>query len=586
MKPEFLLERHYQAQKPLRTLVYLLSPDRWRLLWAALLFIVKHSPVWILPLIFSDIINIVTAPETHSIHRLWMDGLIFFLLVVQNIPTHTAHVRMLSLVIRRLESDLRAAIVRKLQQLSIGFLESQQAGAIQSKVLRDVEAVQGLCHQLVGMVFYAGMSIIYAITLTLFRKPVMALFFFVTVPIAVLLVRVFRREMHSRNRAFRKQIEAMSARIAEMITMIPVTRAHAIEETEIDQIGDRLAHVREQGYRLDFLNALFGASGWVMSQSMQLLCLLTCGYMAYHRMIPAGDVVLYNSLFAMIVGSILGIIDGLPGLTRGFESVRSIGELLESPDLELNEGKEPVPAVEGRFVFDHVSFQYPEAAAPALEDFSLEVQPGEMIAVVGESGSGKTTMMSLVVGFRRPTSGRILLDGRDMETLDLRQYRKFIAVVPQQTHLFSGSLRENITYGLPDVKDEDLQRVIDMAQLRDVVNRLPTGLDALIGEGGAKLSGGQRQRVAIARALIRNPRVIILDEATSSLDVKSERLLQQAIEEMVKGRTTFIVAHRLSTIRNATRIVVMRESRCVEIGRPSDLNASGGEFARLKTLQL
>jgi ATP-binding cassette, subfamily B, bacterial len=586
MTPDFLLERHYQAKKPVRTLVYLLSPDRWRLLWATLLFIAKHSPVWILPLIFSDIINIVTAPEKYPIHRLWMDGLFFFLLVMQNIPTHTAHVRMLSLVIRRLESDLRSALVRKLQQLSIGFLENQQAGAIQSKILRDVEAVQGLCHQLVGMVLYAGLSILYATLLTLFRKPVMALFFFVTVPIAVGLVRVFRREMHDRNRAFRKQIEAMSARIAEMITMIPVTRAHAIEETEIGQIGDRLAHVRRQGYRLDFLNALFGACGWVLSQSMQLLCLLTCGYMAYHRMIPPGDVVLYNSLFAMIVGSILGILDGLPGLTRGFESVRSIGELLESPDMERNEGKAPVPAVQGLFVFDHVSFQYPSAPSPALEDFSLDVQPGEMIAVVGESGSGKTTMMSLVIGFRRPTAGKILLDGRDMETLDLRQYRKFLAVVPQQTHLFSGSLRDNITYGLPGVADEELQRIITMSQLREYVNALPAGLDSLIGESGVKLSGGQRQRVAIARALIRNPRVIILDEATSSLDVKSERLLQHAIEELVKGRTTFIVAHRLSTIRNASRVVVMKDSRCVEIGRPADLQAAGGEFARLRTLQV
>ncbi len=209
-----------------------------------------------------------------------------------------------------------------------------------------------------------------------------------------------------------------------------------------------------------------------------------------------------------------------------------------------------------------------------------------MIAVVGESGSGKTTLMSLLIGFRRPTAGKILLDGRDMETLDLRQYRKFLAVVPQQTHLFSGSLRDNITYGLPGVPEAEIQRVIDMAQLREYVDGLPAGLDSLIGESGAKLSGGQRQRVAIARALIRNPRVIILDEATSSLDVRSERLLQQAIEEMVKGRTTFIVAHRLSTIRNASRVVVMKDSRCVEIGRPAELHAAGGEFARLKTLQL
>ena len=585
MEGEVRLEQHYRAGHPVRTALHLFAPDRWRLLGSALLFVVKHSPVWILPLVFADIINIVTVPERHSMHRLWMDGLLFFLLVIQNIPTHTAHIRLLSLSVRRMESELRSALVRRLQQLSIGFLESQQAGALQAKILRDVEAIQGLCWMAFGLLLSGVTSTVFAISVTLAKKPVMALFYLVTVPVAVTLVRIFRREMRNRNRAFRKRIEQMSARVQEMITMIPVARAHGVEKVEMESVGSRLEDVRLQGYRVDFLNALFGSTGWVLSQTMQLVCLLVTGYMAFERMIPPGDVVLYNSLFAMIVGSVSQVIDSVPGLARGLESVKSIGEILESPDLERNEGKAPVAEVRGRFAFEHVTFRYPGTAAPAIEDFSLEVEPGETIAVVGESGSGKTSLMSLVIGFRRPDSGIIRLDGVDMETLDLRQYRRFLAVVPQTTHLFSGTIRENITYGVQGITKEELDRVVDAAQLRELIDELPLGLETQIAEGGSKLSGGQRQRVAIARALIRNPQVIIFDEATSSLDVRSEQLLQQAVEELVRGRTTFIVAHRLSTIRNASRIVVMRDARMVEVGRPSDLLTHDGEFTRLKSLQ-
>lgn len=586
MKSADLLEHHYRAGHPVRTALFLFAPDRWRLLGAAALFVVKHSPVWILPLVFADIINEVTAPGDRSLRRLGFDGLLFFVLVLQNILTHTGHIHLLSQVVRRIEVELRAALIRRLQQLSIGFLEAQRAGALQAKILRDVEAVQGLYYLVFSVMVMGSSSVIFAVAVTLFRRPAMALFYLVTVPLAVVLVRVFRRAMRRRNRDFRQQIEAMSARVAEMITMIPVTRAHGVEEEEISRMGDRLERVRRHGYRVDLVNAVFGATAWVLSQSLQLACLMVTGYLALRGRIPPGDIVLYNSLFAMIVGSVSQVVDAVPGVTRGLESVRSIGEVLESPDLERNEGKGPVTAVGGRFVFEHVTFTYPGAAAPALRDFSLAVEPGETIAVVGESGSGKTTLMSLLIGFRRPDRGRILLDSRPMDELDLRQFRRFLAVVPQQTHLFSGTIRDNITYGLADVPEEDLREAVRAAQLEDVLAALPEGLEAAIGEHGTRLSGGQRQRVAIARALVRRPRVIIFDEATSALDVRAEQRLQQAVAAMVRGRNTFIVAHRLSTIRQATRIVVLKDGVGVETGTMAELEAAGGEFARLKMLQI
>ncbi|MGE4490297.1 MAG: ABC transporter ATP-binding protein, partial [Kiritimatiellales bacterium] len=218
-------------------------------------------------------------------------------------------------------------------------------------------------------------------------------------------------------------------------------------------------------------------------------------------------------------------------------------------------------------------------------DFLLDVTPGECIALVGSSGAGKSTVMQLLIGFRRPQAGRILFDGKDMEECDMRTVRRFISVVPQETVLFSGSIRENIVYGLGDINEEHLNEILSAAHLFDVIAALPKGLETRIGEDGALLSGGQRQRIAIARALVRDPRILVLDEATSALDVVSEKKVQEAIDHAVQNRTTFIVAHRLSTIRRADRIVVMQDGRIAEIGSYDELMERRGLFFEMQQLQ-
>ncbi|MDE6701366.1 MAG: ATP-binding cassette domain-containing protein, partial [Acetatifactor sp.] len=228
---------------------------------------------------------------------------------------------------------------------------------------------------------------------------------------------------------------------------------------------------------------------------------------------------------------------------------------------------------------------YKDGGKNTLNGLNLEVAPGETIALVGESGVGKTTILNMVIGFYLTDRGQVLLDGQNLNEIDLRSYRKYLAVVPQTSILFSGTIRDNITYGCENVTDAQLDQVIRAANLKELIESLPDGLDTKVGEHGGKLSGGQRQRISIARALIRDPKVIVLDEATSALDSISEKLIQEAVNNLTANRTTFIVAHRLSTIRDADKIAVIDEGRCVEYGTYDELIALQGRFYQMKKIQ-
>ena len=392
--------------------------------------------------------------------------------------------------------------------------------------------------------------------------------------------------MAESNKEYRSELESMSARVSEMLQMIPITRAHGVEAVEMKQMSKQLKKVKEKGIVLDVLNAIFGSLSWASFQIFQFLCLIVTAYMAYKGQIEVGDVVMYQGFFAMIVHSVNMIINIFPELNRGFDSINSLGEILECPDIEQNEGKTKIKDIKGQFTFENISFNY-TSDKHALHNINLTISPGECVAVIGESGSGKSTLMNLIIGYRRPTSGHLLIDSINNQDIDLRTYRQHLAVVPQNSVLFSGSIRENILYGMEydDEAEEKLSEVIKMAKLEDFIAQLPDGIDTLIGEHGDKISGGQKQRIAIARALIRNPKVIIFDEATSALDVESEKHIQESIDEMIKGRTTFIVAHRLSTIRKAHRIIVLQKGEIAEIGSHAELLARKGIYAKMIEMQ-
>ena len=573
--------RKYKGH-PLKILIGLYKGNYNKFFLAVLFFFIKHAPVWVLPIVTANIINDITSGSPQNII---IQAIIMVALVVLNVPMNYLYTRYKSLATRYAETGLRKALVRKLQQLSISYHKETQSGRLQSKIMRDVEAVETLSTQMFLSILNIALNIGVALFVTISKSLIVFLFFLLTTPLAAATMVFFRNIMKKRNTEFRKEMEETSARVMEMVELIPVTRAHALEEEEVTKMSGQLFAVAEKGYKLDVIQALFGSVGWAIFQVFQVVCLGFTGFLALKGSVGPGDITLYQSYFATIVSQVSSLMSLIPVIAKGVESVNSIGEVLLEEDIECNDGKEALKSVEGEFDFKNVRFAYNNTDKPVLHELNLHVDKGQTIALVGESGAGKSTILNLVIGFNFATDGVVTIDGHDMRDIDLRSYRKHLAVVPQTSILFSGTIRDNITYGIDDFDEESLNKVVDAANLRDLIDSLPDGLDTVVGEHGGKLSGGQRQRVSIARALMRNPEVIVLDEATSALDSISEKLIQEALNNLTKDRTTFIVAHRLSTIKGADRIAVIADGHCVEYGTYDELMELKGEFYQMKSIQ-
>jgi len=583
--PVLFLDLAYHSKTPFRTLWCWLDCSPLRALWMFAVFAVKRLPALTMPLLTGFLIDQV-ARNPSGWWTSWPLILAQFAFMFANVPLNTYFVSQLSSLTRRLENRLRRALVTRLQQLSIPYYDNAATGELQTKVLRDVEQVQHLVHHLANMGYMVLTTLAIIVVVACIKQPAVLLIYAVFAPIMALMTRAFRSSMRQENHAFRQQLESMNSEVTQMIDMIPVSRAHGIEEEAVRRVEGEIKEVGETGQRLDKLNALFEASNFTTVQVFNLIMVLVMLGFSSRGLISIGDVVVFLSLFNQVFTQVTTIMGIYPALAKGMESVQSIGEILECPDMEHNQGKAKVREVDGAIEFRNVSYHYRDKDQPAVAEVDLHIPAGRSVAIVGPSGGGKSTLLRLTIGFRRPTSGTILLDGVDMNTIDMRSWRQFISVVPQESVFFEGSIRENILFGSNSVRQEDFDFILDAANVREFVDALPEGLDTRIGEGGARLSGGQRQRLAIARALVRDPRVIVLDEPTSALDVMSEKLVRDAIEKLIRGRTTLIVAHRLSTIRNVDQVVVMKNGRIVETGTYQELSSKAdGEFKRMKDLQ-
>lgn len=584
--PDYQRIFYENQNSSLKTLIAMYQGKYIQLALSVLFFIIKHSPVWIMPVVTANVINAITEGGEDAPRIIFFNVAVMFVTVLQNVPTNYIHTYFYAKAIRRVEMELRSALVRKLQQLSISFHQKMESGRIQSKIMRDVEQIETLSSQIFISMISIVLNVVIAGVVVIINSRVVFLFFLATIPLAVVVIVHFRGKIRGYNREFRREMEETSVQVMEMVEMIPVTRAHALEERETEKMERRLVQVADKGFRLDMIQTYFGSVSWIVFQIFQVLCLTFTSFMALKGRISIGDVTMYQSYFSTIVNGITGIVGLIPIIAKGLESVESVGDILLSEEVEeLRGGRTRIP-VKGEIRFEHVGFCYAGGEEDVFSDISFAVKPGETIAFVGSSGAGKTTILNLVIGFAKATRGRILIDGVDMPELDIHHYREHIAVVPQTSILFSGTIRENITYGLDDVSEEELMEAIRASNLTELLEKLPEGLDTRISEHGSNLSGGQRQRISIARAFVRNPRILILDEATSALDTISERQIQEATENLAKTRTTLIVAHRLSTIRNADKIAVIDHGGLQEFGTYEELTERKGAFYRLREMQI
>ncbi|MGJ8653608.1 MAG: ABC transporter ATP-binding protein [Opitutaceae bacterium] len=568
-----------ETQSELKLLRELFADKRWAAVKAIFFITLKAAPVWLIPLVTARVIDLANQPEP-NITKLIIYIIIGIGLFLQNIPAAVYFTKNLILLTRGIGRDLRIKVCHQLQALSLHYHNRHSVGKVHSKAIRDIEIIE----QLPRLVLEQGYSFLLGLSLTAFiifiRKPEALLFFIPAAAAGGVVSALFRRKMSETVNDYRKSIEGMSMHLNEMVTMMPLTRAHGLEKHQLRTVESGIQGVYQKGASFDMLTELFKAISWVIMGVMQLICLGVSMYACFGGHITVGDVVMFNSFFLTLSGTFANLLTFIPQLLQTRESLDSIIEVLSSPELELNSGKEAYESVRGEFILNNVSFKYPDSDEHAIRQLNLQVKAGTTVAITGPSGCGKSTLLSLLLGFIHPNEGQILLDGKDMANMDLRTYRQQVGVVTQDLVLFSGSLWDNVAYGNDTITEEQLLRALEQANAREFVEKLPDGIHTLLGVDGVRLSGGQMQRIAIARAIIRNPKVLILDEATSALDVESEMLVQSALDNVMKARTTFIVAHRMSTLKNADLIAVFDDGRLVNFAPPSELLQQDNFYSR------
>ncbi len=583
------LDRYLSAKnkKPLPLLLKMCRGYYNKLIISAVFCVLQLSLLIFIPIATANIIDAIALKNDNTLKVVIINFSIAAFLLLINYPMQNFYRKMRNDAMRSIEVALRGAIITKLQRLTIQFNKEMESGRIHSKIIRDVEAVRNLILNLHTTVIHIVVNLSSVITVLLLNGNWQVLIFFVvSSPVFLLIKNHYKEEFWRENRNYRKTMEDTNVKIVDMVNLIPITKAHALEDYEIKKMSRHINFAAKAGFKVDEVNGRFGVANFLLMQVFQFLCLVITVILALNGKMTLGQLTLCNSYFSTFLNAVSSLVNLMPTIASGTEAINSVGEILESEDVEDNKNKKTLKELRGEFDFKNVRFGYRDDNRPVLKGLDLHINAGETIALVGESGSGKSTIVNFVTGFYLSDSGTVTVDGVDIKDLNLKNYRKNIAMVPQNSILFTGTIKDNITYGMSHFKKEELDLAIERACLTDVINSLPDGIDTMLGENGMKLSGGQRQRVSIARALIRNPKIIILDEATSALDTVSEKHIQTAIENLSKDKTTFIVAHRLSTVKNADKIAVIRDGRCVEFGTYDELIAKKGEFYNFRELQV
>ncbi|WP_026969724.1 ABC transporter ATP-binding protein [Algoriphagus terrigena] len=490
-----------------------------------------------------------------------------------------------ALVSERSMRDIRLALYSKLVRLPMTFFDKRRTGELISRITADVSQLQDTFSTTLAELFRQLVTLVAGVGFLLYNTPKLTVFMLGTFPVLVLIAMVFGRFIRNLSKKTQDELAAANVIVEETLQSISTVKSFVGEAYETSRYGKGLSSVvgvalTTAKYRGAFISfiifALFGGIVAVMWYGASLVA---------EGSMSVGELVSFVLYTTFIGGSIAGLGDIYSNVQKAIGSSERVLEILDE-EAESSSGVS-TEKFEGKIEFNQVGFSYPtRPEVEVLKNVSFQVQSGEKVALAGHSGAGKSTIIQLLLRFYEVEKGAVLVDGRDVKDWDLKTLRSKIGIVPQEVLLFGGSIRENIRYAKPDASEEEIITAAQKANAWQFISRFPDGMDTLVGERGVKLSGGQRQRVAIARAILKDPAILILDEATSSLDAESESLVQQALDELMKGRTTLIIAHRLSTIRKVDRIYALSEGKIIEEGSHKELlENEAGFYANLVRLQ-
>jgi ATP-binding cassette subfamily B protein len=572
--------------RPLRALLPFLAPYRGLMLIARVALMIAAAAMLALPQALKNVIDKgFTASSAAAIDRYFL-----LLLVAAAVFAAFASLRMylVNWIGERVVADLRSAVYARVIRMDPAFFEVTKTGEVLSRLTTDTTLIQSLSGIGLSILLRSSVSFIGSLVLLLLTSLKLALIIFALIPTVLAPMLLFGRRVRRLSRDSQDRIADTSGLAGETLNAIQTVQAFTLEELHGRRYDDMVEQSFDTAVKRTRVRAWLIAAAIMTTFSAVTLVLWLGARAVLHGTMTGGDLAKFLS-YAIFMGTSVAALSEMWGeLQRASGAMERTVELLSSrPSLKIPANPVALnPAQQGQITFEHLSFSYPSRPnVRALHDFHLEIAPGETVAFVGPSGAGKSTAFSLLLRFYDPASGRNLSDGVDIALADPQAVRARIGLVPQETMIFGATARENIRYGRPEASDAEIEAAARAAAADDFIRKLPEGYDTFLGERGARLSGGQKQRIAIARAMLKNPPILLLDEATSSLDSESERLIQDALEKLMRGRTTLVIAHRLATAINSDRIVVIDRGRIVGVGRHEQLLRDNSLYARLAELQ-